>query len=543
MAVVQISRIQIRRGQKNQGSGLPQLASGELAWTVDTQEMYIGNGSVSEGAPAVGNTKILTENDNILDLTDQYQYQRLNATIQTGSDPAYPITRTLQERLDEHVTAASFGIVNDGTTDNSAAIQRAIDQLYLNPASRNNIESKVILEFGPGVYEINETIYIPSYTTIIGAGTGRTKFNFLGTGPVFEFINDSSEIDAPSSLASTTYINQPKYITMKGFSVLTNAIDVTAFQLNAVRDSLFEDIEVLGLWTSSDVVASTSTAFYLNALSNLVTTERNNFSRCSASGFSYGIFSEKDIQFNTFENISLDGTASNTLYQGIAFGVGTDLATAGELTGPVNNLIKDCNFRNILRYGINIETGNRNSTINNHFVNVGNNGGGNTEAVYSMIRFVSRGNTSLNDKFDRANDLAQTNLTKPYISEISGKAHYYNSEMRLVNIVQTSGSTLAFRIPLENTIGYYIDYIYQSSNLAAMRRGTITVAIDKTNGNIQLSDDYDFTGDASYELSLSFSALLVDSDSTGGVDTINIYYRNLAASDIASLFYAYRAIL
>lgn len=47
MAVVQISKIQVRRGKKNSGSGLPQLASGELGWAVDTQELFIGNGSVS----------------------------------------------------------------------------------------------------------------------------------------------------------------------------------------------------------------------------------------------------------------------------------------------------------------------------------------------------------------------------------------------------------------------------------------------------------------------------------------------------------------
>ena len=43
MAVVQISRIQHRRGRKNQGTGLPQLASGEIGWAIDTQELYIGN--------------------------------------------------------------------------------------------------------------------------------------------------------------------------------------------------------------------------------------------------------------------------------------------------------------------------------------------------------------------------------------------------------------------------------------------------------------------------------------------------------------------
>ena len=38
MAVVSISRIQIRRGRKNQGSGLPQLASGEFGWATDAQD-------------------------------------------------------------------------------------------------------------------------------------------------------------------------------------------------------------------------------------------------------------------------------------------------------------------------------------------------------------------------------------------------------------------------------------------------------------------------------------------------------------------------
>ena len=74
MAVVQISRIQIRRGQKNQGSGLPQLASGELGWAIDTRELYIGNGSVSEGSPSVGNTKVLTQFDNIFSLIIQLYY-------------------------------------------------------------------------------------------------------------------------------------------------------------------------------------------------------------------------------------------------------------------------------------------------------------------------------------------------------------------------------------------------------------------------------------------------------------------------------------
>lgn len=58
MAIVQISRITNRKGlQEN----LPQLAGAELGWSVDSRRLYIGNGTLQEGAPVIGNTEILTE--------------------------------------------------------------------------------------------------------------------------------------------------------------------------------------------------------------------------------------------------------------------------------------------------------------------------------------------------------------------------------------------------------------------------------------------------------------------------------------------------
>lgn len=58
MAIVQISRIQHRRGLQQD---LPQLASGELGWSVDQRRLFIGNGTIEEGAPEIGRTEILTE--------------------------------------------------------------------------------------------------------------------------------------------------------------------------------------------------------------------------------------------------------------------------------------------------------------------------------------------------------------------------------------------------------------------------------------------------------------------------------------------------
>lgn len=60
MAIVQISQIKHRRGVEE---NLPQLASAELGWAIDSQQLYIGNGTLAEGAPEVGNTRILTEKD------------------------------------------------------------------------------------------------------------------------------------------------------------------------------------------------------------------------------------------------------------------------------------------------------------------------------------------------------------------------------------------------------------------------------------------------------------------------------------------------
>ena len=58
MAIVQISQITNRKGLQ---SNLPQLAGGELGWSVDERRLFIGNGTLAEGAPTIGNTEILTE--------------------------------------------------------------------------------------------------------------------------------------------------------------------------------------------------------------------------------------------------------------------------------------------------------------------------------------------------------------------------------------------------------------------------------------------------------------------------------------------------
>ena len=73
MAIVQISRITNRKGLSED---LPEpLAGAELGWCLDTRRLFIGNGDLAEGAPAVGNTEILTEYSDIFSFLGSYIYQ------------------------------------------------------------------------------------------------------------------------------------------------------------------------------------------------------------------------------------------------------------------------------------------------------------------------------------------------------------------------------------------------------------------------------------------------------------------------------------
>ena len=542
MAVVQISRIQIRRGQKNAGTGIPQLASGEMAWAIDTQELYIGNGAISEGSPAVGNTKILTDADNLLDLIGQYVYKSDSALIQTGQDPNYPITRTLQERLDESVTSASYGILPNAG-DQATAIQRAIDNLFITNTV-NGAGDRVTLEFAPGVYQFSTTIYIPSYATILGAGKQKTIFNFTGpVGTAFAFVDDTSTptnkvLSSTSNSGSTTEYNiQPKFCVLKGFTLNTNEPDVQAIQLDCVRDSVFEDIELTGSYGDSAGDSTLPSGGYgigMYALSSIVTCQRNKFTRVTFDGFKDAVFAKEDI----FNNTWIDCEFLNSRY-GFEFGVGADTVTTGEVYGPRKNIIENCYFYNIDRYGIVIDNGYGNKSRGNTFVNVGNEGGGNANNVYSQIKFTVKGNTSLQDNFDRQLDLAKvtdTNWGDTYLNEVEGKAVVVNGEVNTVFLVSPATYEItAFRIPFSGNTGFKIDYTLKSSSYTQMRKGTLSVAVDGTNLTIQLVDDYEYVGTVGQDTRVIFSAIIV-------AGCVEVQYINDNTVGTTLLTYAYSTI-
>ena len=174
MAVVQISRIQHRRGlQEN----FPQLASAELGWSLDQRRLFIGNGTVEEGAPTTGVTEILTEYSDVLALSRSYTFKGLLAgfTVITGPDANNPIIRTLQDKLDDYVSVRDFGAIGDGVTDDTAAIQRALDNPLGSAGAGGSVSfSHRTVHFPAGNYLITQTLLMPPLTRLQGEGKTST---------------------------------------------------------------------------------------------------------------------------------------------------------------------------------------------------------------------------------------------------------------------------------------------------------------------------------------------------------------------------------
>lgn len=555
MAVVQISKIQIRRGQKNTSSGLPQLASGELAWAIDTQEVYIGNGAVSEGAPYVGNTKILTERDNLLELVGTYQFAKNIPYIQTGPNANQPVARNLQDVIDQFITLDNFATDEDiQSRDYTNTLQRAIYQLNLNEATVGPpqdpgtiTEARVELMVGPGLHILTETIYLPSYVFITGAGKGKTIFRYDGEGTAFQFINSNSTMGEPTT-ANTTQINQPKYVYLRDFTVLCSSALANGIEFNSVCDSRFQNIEIIGAFPVDDSAYTESSygmvlrsSSYNNPAAIDAGTNRNVFENITVSNFANGIISDDDIQYNKFNNCEF-----TNLYYGVVFGKNTT-GGPGQVNGPIRNNISNSLFKYINRQGILIgsETNLRcygNSSANNKFENVGNDGGETLTNMYSIIKFVSPGNSSFQDSFDRARVLAINEFEPNYLPEVEGAVSFVNSETQITPMGPATQALPIIRIPLGDSTGFEVSYIYKSNTNPQFRKGKMTGAVDLASSNITFVDDFETTGIDPGEIGpgrlseqIDFTAEIVD-------NTVVISYTNQNDPDSATLTYTTSAL-
>jgi len=117
----------------------------------------------------------------LLDLS-QSSGSSLVGFIQSGSGA---VDRTVQSKLREFVSAKDFGAIGDGVTDDTAALQVAINQTSTTGS---------VLYIPSGTYLVTETLSIPNKTQIIGEhrhqyiGAAGTNITFAPTSPKSLFV-------------------------------------------------------------------------------------------------------------------------------------------------------------------------------------------------------------------------------------------------------------------------------------------------------------------------------------------------------------------
>lgn len=477
MAIVQISKIQVRRGKENEGTGVPQLSSGEFGWAVDTQRLYIGSGSTQEGAPELENVRILTESDNILTLTEQYYYKGfddlLNVPMVGGA-----FGRSIQSRLDDFVSANSFGVVGDGIVDDSDAIQAAIDALYSAGAS-NSV--RTILYFPAGVYRLTKPIEIPPYANIIGAGIGNTVLRNAATS-VFVTVGDVE-------LNQVSLDTQSRYIRISDMTVELDGTNLeVGLELNSCAYSYFKNLQFVGNWNLTEV-EFTHRAIQLNSLSTLITSKNNIFDNVLIERFYIGVYSDAAIRSNKFLNMSIKEVSNGVVFDGVP-------------TGPILNVIENSIFDLIEQEGILILAGDYNTSRGNTFINVGNEAG--DESAYPVIRFDTNTNVSVNDYFERtalttSNKVGSPSEDTKYYPEVAGRTKLEN-----IYSVETNVGTLLdwakfIKLPFIDQGSIFIDYVYSIPEFNSVRSGVIEIVVSKSsvigNSEISISDTFSTIGD------------------------------------------------
>ena len=431
MAIVQISRITARKGLQ---VDLPQpLAGAELGWAVDDRRLFIGNGTLEEGAPAVGNTEILTEYSDILGFADQYTYKGDAAgyTVQTGATSGTPVSQSIQSRLDSYAVITDFGAVGDGSTDDTAAINRALAQLY---TVQNNTQVRRSLFFPAGTYIVTDTIVIPSFARMYGEGANSSIISFnvqnwaantaYAQGVLVYYTTNGlyyrSIVPVPVGLAGfpsglplywtpeslPSYIAQtadaqgntgvdillaPQNIEVTGMAFQTNQLN-TGILIEKSKNCSFSNVDVFGPLTTADLTVSTDNtkAIDWSSTSSLPCTQIV-FDNCRFSGFTYGINNAQQINGAVISNGQFD-----TMYQGVVLGGVTPVNGGATGVRVVHNLFDDIYEEGIFINGVSL-----NASGYNIFYDVGNHFNGTTSPSSAVITIDAINNISIGDMFQR----------------------------------------------------------------------------------------------------------------------------------------------
>jgi hypothetical protein len=510
VAIVSISKIQHRRGIHDD---LPQLSSAEFGWALDQQRLYIGNGTLAEGAPEIGVTEILTENSDILS-TINYSYTGFD---QTGYVAAETVSRDLVAKLDDFVNIRDFGAIGDGVADDTVAINNALENLY---CVQVNNRTYRILYFPAGTYKITDTIKIPSHANLIGEGIESTIIRLTSAVPTYVARTADSKFQVDSAVGSTGG-TAPTNISIQNITFYNSAAN-NVFALDYITNSQFVNCSFKAGLTAP--VTSGTDACVVGRGSSSYPTRNITFSRCQFNASKVGVRMDNDSYTS---NINFTNCEFNILYQGLKLGTASVGPTSVKVIGSYFDNINDIGF-----YAL--AGSSKNSSAYNYYNTVG----GVSPATNAVIKFVSSGNISFGDVFTRS---AADELIYPTI-DVGGTtnmglvvdrylAHGKYSQGPGLSVTLTNNTSSATSTTVTFAATALTTEVYYSITRGTKTRHGVFRIVSDTNGTSHNDDYEENNGDLGVTLSATFS---------GGIVTLNYITTNTGAN--ATLRYSVRQI-
>lgn len=386
MAITQISKIQVRRGLQQD---LGQLAGGEFGWAVDTQRLYIGNGTLNEGAPISGITELVTTSM----LTDSDLDAILGMYTYKGTLGGYTVTNThsrgYQDKFDDIINARDFGARGTGLGDDLPALQRALNEIY----NRNQggtvmpYQTRRALRLAGGVYSISSELRIPPHVTLLGDGRSSVVIRLTSGSSATCLIRATTNLGLTPIDPTNVNFEYPNYLHISGITFQTGAA-TDVVRLDSATDCKFENVNFVGPIDGPDGTETRNTCVSVSSLAAQSTGIV--FRDCGFSGLSYGVNVGADV-----DGLVFDDCTFNNLFQAVV--------APTTLVPPKNIKITNSRFKDI--YSSAIMGGVAVTGIvssNNVYTNVGNHGGDDTTPVVPIILFQADGNYSIADTFSRS---------------------------------------------------------------------------------------------------------------------------------------------
>lgn len=550
MAVVEISKIVVRRGQELQ-TGIPRLDAGEFGWAEDTEHLYIGK-RVSEGAVSDDNTRILTENDlnffsllatNTGSVTSAYRYRD---TVVGEQNPYLIHTnlQTVQTKLDSlDPSLTDFGLVISTSTATliSTELQNAINDLFANPTveplSFTQSELRRPLRIPAGTYIVSNPIDLPPYTTIIGAGPELTKIVYTNeVNSLFRTI-DASGNGYNDGMVSGVLKSKDVYI--EGLSLEFSNQLTSAQALISLDNVTTAKVKNCVFRTEIDPATTSSYGLVNHGIGVQI---RGNGG--AGSEFCENIIIE-DCEFDSLD-IGVSGVGSvvrpeirgglfNNLQKAVS------MTAVGQLPGPINGSVVNSRFQNVVSEAIYVGANPNNErsgflSSNNYFKDVGN--GVNLRdsspttatSCTSVVKFLSSGCKSVNDTYNRKLYADVTTDTTFYYNPlINGNTTLSDLAVYTATILTNNVDVPLIKIPL-NGSDQFVSISYQLIRPGYSRKGVAKVNITP-DGYSTYSDDYTFI---EYLAQVSEESLPVADGSGENLLVIDPGYLN---TELTNIFY------